>query len=81
MTYVFEVVGQLNSGTPEVTVKARGNAIARAVDVAEVVRRHHLLEGGVDVRHVRIGTERLTNRDGKETNVYYKEIVVIRSPT
>lgn len=78
MTYVFEVVGQLNSGAPEVRIKARGKAISRAVDVAEVVRRHRLAEGKVEVLHVRIGTERLTNRDGKDANVSSIEIALTR---
>ncbi len=79
MTYVFEVVGQLLSGAPEVKVKARGKAISRAVDVAEVVRRHKLTEGAVHVVNVRIGTERLTNRDGKDANVSSIEIVLTRA--
>jgi archaea-specific DNA-binding protein len=68
MTYVFQVVAQLNSGPGPVVVKARGNAIAKAVDVAEVVRRR-FLEGQVDVGPILIDTERLTNKDGRETNV------------
>ncbi len=68
MTYVFQVVAQLNSGTGPVVVKARGNAIAKAVDVAEVVRRRFLV-GQVDVGPILIDTERLTNKDGRETNV------------
>jgi len=68
MTYVFQVVAQLNSGSGPVVIKARGNAIAKAVDVAEVVRRR-FLEGQVDVGPIVIDTERLTNKDGRETNV------------
>ncbi len=79
MTYVFEVIGQVLSGAPEVKVKARGKAISRAVDVAEVVRRHKLTEAKVEVRHVHIGTERLTNRDGRDANVSSIEIILVRS--
>lgn len=79
MTYVFEVLGQVLSGAPEVKVKARGKAISRAVDVAEVVRRHKLAEGHVQVSNVKIGTERLTNRDGKDANVSAIEIVLART--
>ncbi len=68
MTYVFQVVTQLNSGAGPVVVKARGNAIAKAVDVVEVVRRR-FLEGQVAVGAIRIGTERLVNHDGREANV------------
>jgi len=68
MSYVFQVVAELNSGAGPVVVKARGNAIAKAVDVAEVVRRR-LLTGQVEVGPVTIDTERLVNRDGREANV------------
>ncbi len=68
MTYVFQVVTQLNSGAGPVVVKARGNAIGKAVDVVEVVRRR-FLEGQVEVGAITIDTERLTNRDGREANV------------
>ena len=68
MTYVFQVVTQLNSGAGPVVVKARGNAIAKAVDVVEVVRRR-FLEGQVEVGTITISTERLVNRDGRDANV------------
>lgn len=68
MTYVFQVVSQLNSGAGPVVVKARGNAIGKAVDVVEVVRRR-FLEGQVSVGAIRIDTERLVNRDGRDANV------------
>ena len=68
MTYVFQVVAQLNSGAGPVVVKARGNAIVKAVDVVEVVR-HRFLEGQVAVQGISITTERLVNREGREANV------------
>jgi len=68
MTYVFEVVAQLNSGAEPVVVRARGNAIAKAVDVVEVVR-HRFLEGQVEIGRISTETERLTNREGREANV------------
>ncbi|MGP8074279.1 MAG: DNA-binding protein Alba [Thermoplasmata archaeon] len=68
MTYVFQVVTQLNSGAGTVVVKARGNAIGKAVDVVEVVRRR-FLEGQVAIGGIVIDTERLVNRDGREANV------------
>ena len=68
MAYVFQVVAQLNSGPGPVVVKARGNAIGKAVDVVEVVRRR-FLPGQVEVGAISIDTERLTNHDGREANV------------
>ncbi len=68
MTYVFQVVTQLNSGAGPVVVKARGNAIGKAVDVVEVVRRR-FLEGQVELGRISIETERLVNREGRDANV------------
>jgi DNA-binding protein len=68
MTYVFQVVTQLNAGPGPVIVKARGNVIGRAVDVVEIVRRRYL-ENQVTIGSIVIDTERLVNREGRETNV------------
>ncbi|WP_297491473.1 DNA-binding protein Alba, partial [Thermococcus sp.] len=53
MNYVLAVITQFNEGAKEVTVKARGRAISRAVDVAEIVRNRFLPE--VRVKEIRIG--------------------------
>ena len=78
MTYVFQVVTQLNAGIGPVVVKARGNAIGKAVDVAEVVRRR-FLEGQVDVGPISIDTERLVNREGRDANVSSISIPLTRT--
>ncbi|MCI4345614.1 MAG: DNA-binding protein Alba [Thermoplasmata archaeon] len=77
MTYVFQVVAQLNAGPGVVLVKARGNMIAKAVDVVEVVR-HRFLDGQVELGAIRIGTERLVNRDRREANVSFIAISLNR---
>jgi DNA-binding protein Alba len=77
MTYVFQVVAQLNAGPGVVLVKARGNMIAKAVDVVEVVRRR-FLDGQVELGAIRIGTERLVNRDHREANVSFIAISLTR---
>jgi archaea-specific DNA-binding protein len=68
MTYVFQVVAQVHSGASPVVIKARGNAIGKAVDVAEVVAKR-FLEGAVTVGPITIDTEHLVNREGREANV------------
>ncbi len=78
MTYVFQVVTQLNSGEGPVVVKARGAAISKAVDVVEVVRRR-FLEGQVDLGPISVDTERLVNRDGRDANVSSISIPLIRT--
>lgn len=73
MEYVMAVVTQFRSGSDEVIIKARGKAISRAVDVAEIVR-HRFVRDAV-VRDVRIGTEQVQDEDGA-TNVSSIEIVL-----
>jgi DNA-binding protein Alba len=78
MTYVFQVVAELNSGAGPVVVRARGNAIAKAVDVVEVVRRR-FLEGQVALGAIAIDTERLVNREGRDANVSSISIPLTRT--
>jgi len=73
MNYVLAVVTQFNGGTNNVTIKARGRAISRAVDVAEVVRNRFL--DNVEVKDILISTEKVTSDRG-ETNVSSMEITV-----
>jgi DNA-binding protein len=73
MNYVLAVVTQFNGGTNNVTIKARGRAISRAVDVAEVVRNRFLND--VEVRDIIISTEKVTSDRG-ETNVSAMEITI-----
>ncbi|MGA3359193.1 MAG: DNA-binding protein Alba [Halobacteriota archaeon] len=73
MNYVLAVVTQFNNGADEVLIKARGRAISRAVDVAEISRKRFLSE--VDVKDIAISTESLSTETG-ETNVSAIEITV-----
>lgn len=72
MNYVLAVVTQMNNGTSEVMLKARGRSISRAVDVAEVVKNKFILEA--EVGNINISTEELANREGSNTNVSAIEI-------
>jgi len=74
MNYVLACVTQINQGAKSIVIKARGKAISRAVDVAEVLRNRFAL--GLDVKDVKIGTEKLKAPDGKEINVSAIEIVL-----
>jgi DNA-binding protein len=72
-TAVLEVLR--NSDT--VIMKARGSAISTAVDVAEVTRSRFLSDLKVD--SIEIGTEELTNEDGRPRNVSTIKIVMNNS--
>lgn len=72
MNYVLAVVTQMNGGTSEVTLKARGRAISRAVDVAEIVRNRFISD--VELGTIDIATEEIQNMEGSNTNVSAIEI-------
>ena len=78
MNYVLAVVTQFNS-SDEVSVKARGKNISRAVDVAEIVRNRYLPE--TKVRTVEIGTEKLQGEEGRTANVSSIEIFLTKGAT
>jgi DNA-binding protein len=72
MNYVLACVTQLNSGSNEIVLKARGRAISRAVDVAEIVRRRFVPDA--QIKDVKIATEEVTNEEGNKINVSSLEI-------
>ena len=72
MNYVLAVVTQMNSGVTEVILKARGRAISRAVDVAEIVRNRFI--SYVDVESIDISTEEIVGNEGTSSNVSAIEI-------
>lgn len=80
MNYVLACITLFHGGTNEVSIKARGRAISRAVDVVEIVRRRFLPD--VKVKGVDIGTQQLAAREGEEgrgpTNVSTIEITLAR---
>jgi DNA-binding protein len=58
MTYVTAIVMHFNSGSKELTVKARGRVISQAVDVVEVCRRR-FMANQLNLTEIKIGTEML----------------------
>jgi len=76
MNYVLAVITQFNMGSGDVILKARGRAISRAVDVAEITRNRFMQ--GLQVKNILIGTEELQGERGA-ANVSTVEIVLGRS--
>ena len=72
MNYVLAVITQMNSGSGEVVIKARGRAISRAVDVAEIVHRRFMPE--TQIKDIKISTDEVTTEEGREINVSSMEI-------
>jgi len=76
MSYVLAVVTQFSSST-EVVIKARGRAISRAVDTAEIVRNRFVTDA--KLKDIKIGTESITNEEeGKTSNVSSIEICLTK---
>lgn len=76
MNYVLATVIQFNQGASKVSIKARGKAISKAVDAAQITQSR-FLQGQVEVKDVKIGTERV-GEPGQERNVSTIEIVLAR---
>jgi archaea-specific DNA-binding protein len=74
MSYVLAVVTQFNGGSDIVMIKARGRAISRAVDTAEIVRNRFVKDA--KVKDIVIGTEIITNEEGRSSNVSSIEITL-----
>ena len=74
MSYVLAIVTQFNSGSDEVIVKARGRAISRAVDAAEITRNRFVTDA--TIKDIIIGTEAITNEEGRTSNVSSIEITL-----
>jgi DNA-binding protein len=64
MDYVLSVMTRLSAGNAkEVVLKARGQAITTAVDVAEITRNRFLKD--LKVSKIAIGTEEMPAREGE----------------
>ena len=75
MNYVLAVITAFNnSDNKEAVLKARGQAITTAVDVAEIARRKFLK--GLNVQDVTIGTDIVQQEEGGSRNVSTIEITL-----
>jgi DNA-binding protein len=76
MSYITACVTQLNRNPEELVIKARGRAISRAVDVAEVLRNRFMTD--LVVSGIEISTEQVKTAEGNVANVSAMEITLIR---
>ena len=64
MSYVLAIITALSSGNPtEITLKARGQAITTAVDVAEITRNRFVKD--LKVTNIAIATQEMPPREGE----------------
>ncbi len=76
MAYVTSTLIQLAT-FPQVTIKARGMSIGRAVDVAQIILRK--TDAGHSIGNIKIDSELLESQDGRSRNVSTIEITVKRN--
>ncbi len=76
MAYCLAVMTALKDADAEVTLMARGRAISKAVDVAEVVRNQFISD--LSVKEISIGTEQLETEDGSPRNISNISIVLAK---
>lgn len=74
MSYVLAVVTQFGDGHDEIHIRARGKAINKAVDVAEIVRHKFIKD--VKVNNVEIDTEEITTENNEKINVSTIELTL-----
>ncbi len=75
MNYVLAVVTQFNNNVDRITIKARGKAISKAVDIAEITR--HKFIQNAKYQNIKVETEILQGERG-ESNVSSIEITLTR---
>jgi len=79
MNYVTGVVMQFTTqGMKEVTIKARGKFISKAVDVAEISMKRFLKEQNITVSNIKINSEEFENKEKKKVNVSTIDIFLKR---
>ena len=61
MNYVLACITLFHSGAKEVSIKARGRAISRAVDVAEILRKRFM--PNLKIKEINIGTEQVQPKE------------------
>jgi archaea-specific DNA-binding protein len=78
MNYVLACITFFHGGAKEVSIKARGRAISRAIDVAEVIRHRFLPDA--KIKSISIGTDQLMSQDegNSPTNVSTIDITLTR---
>lgn len=78
LVYAVAALMQLTAEQNEVTLKARGRAISKAVDVVEILKRRFLGNQMV-LKNVQIGTETFQTPDNRQRFISTIEITVSKA--
>ena len=74
MNYVVACVTLFNSGAEEVMVRARGQAITKAVETVLMLRNSFIKD--LEIGEIRIGSEEVTSLDGTRGSISTIEIML-----
>jgi len=74
MNYVVACVTLFNSGAEEVMVRARGQAITKAVETVLMLRNSFLKD--LEIEEIKIGSEEVTRLDGTRGSISTIEILL-----
>ena len=75
MNYVMACLTVIQTGFKEITLKARGKAISRAVDVAEILK-NRFMKDKIEVASIVTGTEVLERQDQGKFSVSTIDIIL-----
>ena len=79
MNYITGVSMQFKvKNSKQVTIKARGKFISRAVDIAEASRKRFLKEEDIVIKDIKIDSEEFDNKEGRKVNVSTIEITLAK---
>ncbi len=76
MAYVMAVITQFGTGQKEIHMKARGRAISKCVDVAEIVKNKFIKD--VKVKSISIATEQIESEKGEKFGVSTMKITITK---
>ncbi len=76
MAYCLAVMTALKDDKSEVILMARGRAISKAVDVAEVVRNQFI--SNLVIKDISIGTEQMETEEGGTRNISNIAILMVK---
>ena len=75
MNYVLAIVTQFNNNVEQITIKARGESISKAVDIAEITKHKFIKE--LKYQSIKLDTEVMEGERG-QSNVSSIEILLTR---
>lgn len=78
LVYAVAALMQLTTEQSEVTLKARGRAISKAVDVVEILKRR-FLGNQTDVKRIQIGTETFQTPENRQRFISTIEITIAKT--